>query len=81
MKNLGSSSFFLQKEKMVFALTSLEVFDDGIITLIDELLQKGTMSHIFNEEEKNSVINTIRTSGDQEKARLSKPEAWNEFVK
>ena len=71
----------LQKQKIVFALTSLELFDDGIITLIDELLQKGTMAHVFNEEDKNSVINTIRTSGDQEKARLTKPEAWNEFVR
>ena len=62
-------------------MTSLEIFDDRILTLIDEVLQKGTMAHVFNEEDKISVINTVRTSGDQEKARLSKSEAWNEFVK
>lgn len=73
--------FIWQKEKIVFSITSLDIFDDKVIVLMDELLQQGTMVHIFNEEEKSSVINTVRTSGDQEKARLSKSEAWEVFIK
>lgn len=65
----------------MFAITSLDIFDEKVLVLLDELLQKGTMAHIFRDEEKSSVINTIRTSGDQQKARLNKSEAWEVFIK
>ena len=55
--------------------------DDKMMVLVDELLQKGSMWHIFNEEERASVINAIRTSGDKEKVQLGNNEAWELFIK
>ena len=62
-------------------ITELDILDDSVVTMIDELLQYGAMSHLFNEEEKNAVINSIRTSGDQENASLSVTQAWDVFMR
>lgn len=64
----------------MFLITELDLFDGSVITVIDELLQCGAMTHIFNEDEKNAVINSIRTSGDQENAALSLTQAWDVFM-
>lgn len=61
-------------------MTELEIFSELIYVLIEEILQLGNISHLFTDEEKNSVINSIRTSGDQEKAQLTSLETWNYFI-
>ena len=61
-------------------ITELDLFDDSVIALIDELLQNGAMTHVFSEDEKYAVINSIRTSGDQENSSLSITEAWEVFM-
>ena len=64
----------------MFLLSELETFSESIYVLLEEILQLGNISHVFNEEEKNSAINSIRTSGDQDKAQLSASETWSYFI-
>lgn len=61
-------------------MTELGTFSKLIYVLIEEIIQLGNISHMFKEEEKNSVINSIRTSGDQDKAQLTASETWNHFI-
>ncbi|XP_057302207.1 uncharacterized protein LOC130636487 isoform X2 [Hydractinia symbiolongicarpus] len=70
----------VKNSKITLLITELDMFEDAVIAIVEEFLQLGTLFHIFKDDEKRIIVNAVRTSGEEKKAKLNTTEVWDVFM-
>lgn len=70
----------VENRKTVFLFTSAQIVEEGFLEIINNILSVGTVPALFTNEEKDTIINAIRSASEQNGFGASKDGVWNYFL-
>ena len=74
-------SFFSQGEKLLLLIRWEDLsHDDCLATLIDYMVDSQSIRHLFNEERRTAIVNSIRTDVLQAGLTYTRDIAWKFFL-
>ncbi|XP_057295129.1 dynein axonemal heavy chain 10-like [Hydractinia symbiolongicarpus] len=70
----------LENKKMVFLFTDSHVAEEGFLELINNMLTSGMVPALFPDDEKESILSTVRDEAQKAGVSPSKEAIWQYFV-
>ncbi|KZC13452.1 Dynein heavy chain 10, axonemal [Dufourea novaeangliae] len=68
-------------ERIVFVFTSSHIVDESFLELVNNMLMTGVVPSLFNDEEKDEIVNLCRDKAKEAGFGVNKENVWSYFVK
>ena len=76
-----SCSFFVQREKKLILIHDEDLITEDLLVYVTEFVQSCNISHLFSDDDRTTIVNSIRPDLTQFGLQFSLETAWNFFLK
>ncbi|KAF9424735.1 hypothetical protein HW555_000036 [Spodoptera exigua] len=68
-----------ENKKTVFLFTAAQIIEEGFLEFINNILMIGMIPALFDDDEKDGIINTVRAASAEAGYGVGKDSVWNFF--